>query len=147
MSDVAALTDLSPAEAVARILDGADESWARRFVAEVDRRGSMSRLERFTSRWRLSNAGAAEIFGVSRQAFSKWLSDGPPADREVPIADLDAATEILERYLRTDRIPAVVRREAPALGGRSLVQLARAGRTAEVLDAVRTMFDLRRVQP
>lgn len=67
--------------------------------------------------------------------------------REPPIADLDAATDLLERYVRPDRIPAVVRREAPVLGGASLLDLARAGRTAEVLQSVRTMFDLRRVQP
>jgi len=147
MNDVAALTQLSPAEAATRILAGADASWARRFVAEVDRREAASRLDRLTSRWQISNAAAAEIFGVSRQAFSKWLANGPPADREGPIADLDAATELLERYLRVDRIPAVVRRESPALGGLSLLQLARTGKSAEVLSAVRTMFDLRRVQP
>jgi hypothetical protein len=147
MNEVAALTQLSPAEAATRILAGADQSWARRFVAEVDRQEATGRLERLTSRWQISNATAAEIFGVSRQAFSKWLAKGPPADREGPIADLDAVTELLERYLRPDRIPAVVRRAAPALGGRSILQLARTGDSAEVLRAVRTMFDLRRVQP
>lgn len=147
MNEATALTALPPAEAAARVLEAADGPWARRFVAEVDRRESAARLTRFITRWRLSNAETAEMLGVSRQAFSKWLAQGPPPDREPPIADLDAATEILERYLRRDRIPAVVRREAPALGGRSLLQLARTGNTADVLDAVRTMFDLRRVQP
>jgi hypothetical protein len=147
VNEVAAFTQLSPAEAATRILAGADASWARRFAAEIDRREAAGRLERLTSRWQLSNAAAAEIFGVSRQAFSKWLANGPPAEREGPIADLDAATELLERYLRPDRIPAVVRRPASALGGQSLLQLARSGNSAEVLNAVRTMFDLRRVQP
>lgn len=147
MRTVAALTELPPAEVVARLFDAADDEWARGFVAEVERRSATGRLERLTARWRLSNAAAAEVFGVSRQAFSKWLRDGPPAEREPPIADLDAATDLLERYVRADRIPAVVRREAPALGGTSLLAMARAGRTTEVLQAVRAMFDLRRVQP
>jgi hypothetical protein len=34
-----------------------------------------------------------------------------------------AATDVLERYLKRDRIPAVVRRPAPLLGGVSLVDL------------------------
>lgn len=147
MNEVATLTQLPPAEAASRILAGADRSWARRFVDEVDRQQATGRLQRLTSRWQISNAAAAEIFGVSRQAFSKWLTKGPPASREGAIADLDAATELLERYLRPERIPAVVRREAPALDGRSLLQLARTAPSAEVLEAVRTMFDLRRVQP
>jgi hypothetical protein len=147
VNEVATLTQLPPAEAASRILAGADRSWARRFVDEVDRQQATGRLQRLTSRWQISNAAAAEIFGVSRQAFSKWLTKGPPASREGAIADLDAATELLERYLRTERIPAVVRREAPALDGRSLLQLARTAPSAEVLEAVRTMFDLRRVQP
>jgi hypothetical protein len=146
-NDARALTQLTPAEAAERLLGMADEEWAQRFVAELDRQASTTRLRRLTTRWRLSNAEAATFFGVSRQAFSKWLADGAPAEREAQLADLDAATELLERYLRRDRIPAVVRRPAPALGGRSLLDLARAGGTAQVLASVREMFDLRRVQP
>ena len=147
MNEVAALIELPPAEAATRILAGADRSWARRFVDEVDRQEAAGRLQRLTGRWQISKSVAAEIVGVSRQAFSKWVANGPPAGREGAIADLDAATELLERYLRPERIPAVIRRQAPALGGQSLLELARTGATDEVLSAVRTMFDLRRVQP
>ncbi|MGH7804159.1 MAG: hypothetical protein ACREQJ_07405, partial [Candidatus Binatia bacterium] len=121
--------------------------WARRLRRELDRRLQTEPLERFVQAWGLSNAAAAEIFGVSRQAFAKWLAQAPPAVRMPAVADLGAATELLERYVKRERIAALVRRRAPALGGRSLLELAGAGKTAEVLEAVRSTFELRRVQP
>ncbi|MEJ2218102.1 MAG: hypothetical protein P8099_15950 [Gemmatimonadota bacterium] len=54
---------------------------------------------------------------------------------------------MLERRVKRERIPAVVRRPAAVLGGRSLYDLAREGRHAEVRHAVVAMFDVRRVQP
>jgi hypothetical protein len=65
----------------------------------------------------------------------------------VALADLAAATDILERYVRRDRIPAVVRRRADVLGGLSLLEIAEAGRFADVRRGVVTMLDLRRVAP
>ncbi|NOY56817.1 MAG: hypothetical protein GXP34_12660 [Actinobacteria bacterium] len=141
------ITDLSPSDAAERILAEADEVWARRFVDAFDRRLRTEPLERFIELWDLSRSAAARIFGVSRQAFAKWLTSGPPASRAVSIADLAAATDLLDRYVKRERIPAVVRRQAPALGGRSLLELAETEGTREVLEAVRAMFDLRRVQP
>jgi hypothetical protein len=44
------------------------------------------------------------------------------------------------RYLKRDRIPAVVRREAVALGGRSLVDMLAAGETRRLLEVSRDMF-------
>ena len=48
------------------------------------------------------------MFGVSRQAIAKWRVHGVPDDRLVALADLDAATDVLLRYVRPERIPAVV---------------------------------------
>jgi predicted transcriptional regulator len=104
-------------------------------------------LERILSLWGLSNAAAARMFGVSRQAFSKWLHNGPPANRATSVADLAAVTDLLARYVKRERIPAIVRRQAPAFEGVSLLHLAEQGRTGEALDRVRATFDLRRVQP
>jgi hypothetical protein len=98
-------------------------------------------------RLRLSNAEAARLFGVSRQAFSKWLESGVPADRVPAVADLAAATDLLDRRIKRERIPAVVRRTSPLLQGRSLLEMAEAGEHAAVRAAVASMFDLRRVQP
>ena len=75
----------------------------------------------------LGGRAPAAIFGVSRQAVAKWRGSGVPDDRAVALADLAAATDVLERYVRRDRIPAVVRRPATLLGGRSLLELAEAG--------------------
>ena len=142
-----AITDLSPKDAASVLLDAVDSLWARRLVDELDRAVRTEPLERFVELWDLSNAGAARVFGVSRQAFSKWLVAGPPAARAAAIADLSAATDILDRHVKRERIPAVVRRQAPALGDRSILEMAQAGETDAVARAVRDMFDLRRVQP
>jgi hypothetical protein len=146
-STEAALAGMSPADAADTLLARAGAAWTRRLAGELDRRLHREPLGRFVEIWGLSNASAARLFGVSRQAFAKWLAQGPPADRMPAVADLAAATDLLDRYVKRERVPAVVRRQAPALGGRSLLDLAAAGRTAELLDAVRAMFDLRRVQP
>jgi len=87
------------------------------------------------------------MFGVSRQAVSKWFGNGIPAERAETLADLDAATDLLARKVKRERIPAVVRRSAQRLAGASLLELAEEGRHREVLEAVREMFDLRRIQP
>ncbi len=142
-----AITRLTPAQAAAQLLAAADETWTRQFLQELEHRVRADQLRHVMTRWRLSGGDVARIFRVSRQAVAKWLASSPPAEREPQVADLVAATEVLERYVRRERIAAVVRRPAPALGGHSLLQLAQQGRTAEVLDAVRTMVDLRRVQP
>lgn len=141
------LTDLTPRAAADLVSTEADVAWARRFVDELDRRVRSEPLERILELWGLSNAAAARMFGVSRQAFGKWLSTGPPAARAAAVADLAAATDLLDRYVKRERIAAVVRRQAPALGGRSLLDLAESGDTAEVLTRTREMFDLRRAQP
>ncbi len=70
------ITDLSPEEA-ASVLSRSDPAWTRRLVDELDRTIRTEPLERFTELWDLSNAAAARVFGVSRQAFSKWLHAGP----------------------------------------------------------------------
>ncbi len=144
---LADLTELTPEAAAAELADAADAAWTRRLVDVLDRAVRTDPLERFVELWGLSGAAAARVFGVSRQAFSKWLSTGPPATRAAAVAALAAATDLLDRYVKRDRIPAVVRREAPLLGGASLLDLAAEGRTDELLAAVSNMFDLRTVQP
>ena len=44
-------------------------------------------LARTIEVWQLSQAKAAASFRVSRQAFSKWLQRGVPADHAVAVAD------------------------------------------------------------
>jgi len=140
------ITDMTPEDAAA-VLSRSDPAWTRSLVDELDRTIRTEPLERFTELWDLSNSAAAAVFGVSRQAFSKWLRIGPPATRSTAIADLSTATDLLDRYVKRERIPAVVRRAAPDLGGVSLLDLAAQGQTRVVAESVVAMFNLRRVQP
>jgi predicted transcriptional regulator len=134
-------------EAERLIAAAPDLDWLRTLTDELDRALRQAPLERLVRLWGLSNAEAARMFGVSRQAFSKWLDAGVPADRVLAVTELDTATDVLDRRLKRERIAAVVRRPAAMLGGRSLYEMAMAGEHAEVRAAVASMFDLRRVQP
>ena len=106
---------------------------------------SASELARTIEVWQLSQAKAAASFRVSPQAFGKWLQRGVPADHAVAVADMRAATDLLERYLKRDRIPAVVRRPIPTLDGVSLLDLLGRGDTGRLLSACREMFDFQRI--
>ena len=134
------------ADRLVKELDG-DEDRLRALADALDRRVRTRPLERLLELWDISASEAARFFGVSRQALSQWLQDAPPGIRAEAIADLAAATDLLDRHVKRERIPAVVRREAPMLEGQSLLDLARDGRHREVREAVERMFDLRRVQP
>ena len=139
---------LTPQEAAARIIaDAPDEKWVRRLVDDLDRQVRTAPLERLMSLWALSAAQTAQLFNVSRQAFAKWLKAGPPAERAAAVASLASATDLLDRYVKRERIAAVIRRPASQLGGRSILEMAGAGRYAQVHEAVERMFDLRRIQP
>jgi hypothetical protein len=137
----------SPAAVAAQLSASHDRAWLREVVSELDVNLRRSALERLIALWGISSAEAAGFFGISRQAFAKWLQVGPPADRAPEVAALEDATEMLARHLKRERIPAVVRRHSALTGERSLLQMATAGEHEQVLGAVRTMFDLRRVQP
>jgi hypothetical protein len=134
-------------EAERLIAEAPSLGWLRQVADELDRALRTNPLERLTELWGLSNAEAARMFDVSRQAYSKWSRNGIPSDRATAVADLDAATDILDRRIKRERIPAVVRRSAPSLGGKSLYDIACEGRHRAVREAVTTMFDLGRIQP
>lgn len=109
-------------------------------AAELDRVRAVQPLVRTMEVWGLTHADVARMFGVTRQAVAKWIAVGVPAERAAAVGDLAAATDLLVRHVRRDRIAAVVRRPAPALGDRSLVELAASNGTGDVLAACRAMF-------
>ena len=148
--ELEALADDDPTAAALAVagaltVHGVSREWMNRFLTELDHIAERSQLARVLDVWSLSVADAGRMFGVSRQAVDKWLSRGIPERRRPAVADLEAATDLLVRYLKRDRIPTVVRRPADRLGGSSMLDLARAGRTAEMLAYTREMFDIRRV--
>ncbi len=141
---VAALLDRDPTKLASELAASArragSEAWLEGLGEALDRHRARAGLGRVLAIWRLSQAEAAGLFGVSRQALSKWLARGVPSDRLEAVADLAAATDLLVRHLERDRIPAVVRRPASRLGGHSLLELVSAGQTCDVLAACRAMF-------
>lgn len=138
---------IAPEDMARNLIGTADADWIRHLVDALDREVRTEPLRRLVKLWDLSNAAAARLFGVSRQAFSKWLASGPPADRADDVARVAAITDLLDRYVKRERIPAVVRRPAPVLGERSIIDMVEAGEYADAAARVGTMFDLRRVQP
>lgn len=119
---------------------------AREVAQRLERRLRSEPLGRFERIWQVSASQAASILGVSRQAYAKWAK-AVPADRLVAVALLDETTQMLLDRIKVDRIPAAVRRPSAMLGGLSLLELARQQRFVELRDAVRSMFDIARVQP
>jgi predicted transcriptional regulator len=147
MSTMADLAGLDPLEVAEKLVEAhaGESDWLDEFTEALDRRRAGRALERILHAWGLNQSEAARMFGVTRQALSKWLGRGVPTDHVRAVADLAAATDLLVRYVRRDRIPGVVRRPAAALDGQSLVDLVSASRTREVLEACRSMFDFERV--
>ena len=143
---VTALATADP-ERAAVALVAADADGAARLAQFLERHLSAEPLDRFERVWQLSSSQAAAVFGVSRQAYAKWRSGGTPADRRVDVQLADQATATLLAHVKVDRIPVVVRRPSAALGGRSLLDVARANDLQAVRDEVASLFDLRRVQP
>ena len=133
---------LGPEEAADRTFTAHehDSGWLDAFTERLDRLRGGASFGRTIEVRGLSQADAARLFGVSRQAVGQWLRQGAHSDRAGPMADLSAATDLLVRHLERDRIRAVVRRPIPALGGESLVVLWGRGETRTVLAACRDMF-------
>jgi hypothetical protein len=140
MTDAVAFT--SPTATAAALLDahGADPAWLDRFAEALDHRRRGRELERVLAVWGLSHTEAGALFGVTRQALTKWLRAGVPAERAAAVADVAAATDLLVHHLKRERIPAVVRRDAPSTGSRSLLDVLRSGDTSQLLALTRAMF-------
>lgn len=140
--ELSRLAELDPRDAAAKLAAEREleRDWLDEFAESLDRQRNALSFARVLSVWDLSRSEAARHFGVSRQALSKWLRQGVPAERAEAIADLAAATDLLVHYLKRDRIPAVVRRPVAALDDRSLLDLFAAGDTRALLSACRDMF-------
>ena len=119
-------------------------AWLDAFIENLDRRRAREALSRTLEVCNISQTEAARVFGVSRQAVSKWLRQGIPPERATAISDLAAATDLLVLHLKRDRIPAVVRRPIQTLGGVTLMDLLAQGDTRTLLETCRDMFRFER---
>lgn len=82
----------------------------------------------------------AELLEVSQRTVSRWIHDGVPPAHAQRVDELAAISEVLETHVKADRLPAVVRRDAAALGGESIFSLIAANRGAEALRLTTLMF-------
>ena len=146
MNRITAFSELTPAEAAEQIfaVHGHEGAWLDAFAESLDRRRASRSFARTMEVWGLSQAEAARLFGVSRQAIGKWLRQGIPPERARAISDLAAATDLLVHFLKRDRIPAVVRRPIHVLEEASLMDLLARGDTRTLLTACRDMFRFER---
>ncbi len=135
----------SAADTLACASEGQSD-WLNAFAEQLDRHLSRQALVRTLGIWGLNQSQAAVLFGVSRQALSKWLEHGVPSERAGVVADLAAATDLLVHYLKRDRIAAVVRRPVAQLRGQSLLDLVASGQTVQLVQVCREMFDFSRAQ-
>ena len=147
MNRVTTFSELAPEEAAEQIFaaHGHEVAWLDAFAESLDRRRGSRSFVRTMEVWGLSQAEAARLFGVSRQAIGKWLRQGIPPERTRAISDLAAATDMLVHFLKRDRIPAVVRRPIHALEEASLIDLLARGDTRTLLTTCRDMFRFERV--
>jgi predicted DNA-binding protein (UPF0251 family) len=143
-SPASKLVEEDPHRAAALVIraGSAHPEWVEAFAEAIVAEAATDALRRVLLVWGLSQAEAARIFGVSRQAVAKWVTLGVPVERRRAIADLAGATDVLLEHLKVDRVAAVVRRPAERLGGRSLLEMAAGGDTEAVAAACRAMFDL-----
>jgi len=133
------------ADVLARTRGDADA--LRQIIDRLDRELNVGLLERTMRLWDISASQLGVMFGVSRQAMAKWLSDGPPAIRRDQVALLDQSTDLLDRWIKRDRIPAVVRRNVDSLDGRTRLDVALAGEFKSLRDELTDTFDVSRVAP
>jgi len=148
MTHKPALAQLDPHTAAEQVLAAhhGERAWLDAFTEHLDRHRLGQSFARTLSVWGLSQAEAGRLLGVSRQAVGKWIENGVPADRFELVADLAAATDLLVRYLKRDRIPAVVRRPIAAHQSASLLQILADGDSSAMLATCRSMFDFARAQ-
>jgi hypothetical protein len=126
---------------------GGDTDILRRLLDRLDHELSAGPLERTVRLWDISATQLGRMFGISRQAAAKWLSDGPPAARRDQVATLGQITDLLDQWVKRERIPAVVRRPVDTLDGRTRLDVALAGELETLLAELRDTFDLTRVAP
>jgi hypothetical protein len=103
--------------------------------------GPGSELARLIAGWQLSISDVARLFGVTRQAVQQWLDDGVPAARQPKLLQILRVGDLLERNLELRRIPAVVRSDAGAYGGRSMLEMIAEDRHDDLLESVERSFD------
>jgi hypothetical protein len=124
----------------------ADDAGRARFLRGASEQlwqliGQGDPVTRLQDLYQLSEPELAELFGVSRQAVAAWKAGVVPADRQEKLSSMLAVGELLERRLRSGRVPGVARRSADAFGGMTLLEMFAAGRHEEARRQLEASLD------
>jgi hypothetical protein len=119
----------------------------RAVVDHLDRELVTGPLERTGRLWDLSRDELGRVLGIDAEELARWVSDGPPSDRRTAVVLLGQVTDLLDRWIKRERIPAVVRRPVETLGGRSRLEVALAGQLEVLHDELSRTFDVHRIAP
>lgn len=147
---VKSLRDLMPSlppvptpEALIRSdLDLDDRQVARLFRVVIDElQEGHDPLGRLRIAMGLNETELASLFGVSRQAISRWHDRDVPAVHREKLATVGEIADLLTTQLKPERIPGVVRRPSPAYGGHSILDAIAADDQEHVLSELREAFD------
>lgn len=104
-------------------------------------RTSSQPLERAMKILKLTASEMGRLLGVSRQAVEKWMVSGVPAERSARITTMDEIATVLHQHLRQGAVPGVVRKEADAFEGGTILEALARGQEQDVLDRVKASFD------
>lgn len=129
-----------------RAIDGHHFAWFLKTMSQEEFESTHSEpLRRTMETLSLSKSDVAKLMGVSRQAVDKWLLAGPPAERAPKIGALAELADIL-RYRLLPGLPGeVVRRPAPAYGGRTMLEVIADDKHEWLLQTTKDSFDFNRV--
>jgi len=135
---------LAPLRSAALPSWGIDRSGFERFsslvVAELE--GLTPQIEQIMRIFDLTITETAGLYGVSRQAVSRWIDEGElPRFRREKTHTILSIARLLERNLRPGTVPVVSRRPARAYHDRSILQAIIEDEHDAVLAEVRGSFD------
>ncbi|MEI6624183.1 MAG: hypothetical protein WCP28_20005 [Actinomycetes bacterium] len=134
---------MDPKTAAAGFLTEHPHEWVVQFVAEIGDEIRATSLSEALEQSALSDAEAARLFHVSRQAVTKWRTQGVPPNRQPDVWDFVDAINLLARYVRLERLPAVLRRQDA--NGLAFLDVARTESCTAMKVHMETVFDVRRI--
>lgn len=147
---VEALRDLAGAEPMQQppsvrvpVEDGRDWDQLYRYLRTAQKQALVDPdpLERIAQVLDLNETELGRLFGVTRQAIDQWRIKGVPRARQAKLATVAAIADLLDRKLKSGRVPGVVRRAAEAYGDRTMLDVIAADEYQWLLANLRDAFD------
>lgn len=88
----------------------------------------------------LRATATGRLFDESRQVVDQWLTQGVPLARLADVGQIAQAARALHAYFRPECIPKIAAQPIPALGGRTVLEVAKdePRRIVEIVEATRS---------